>query len=69
MQLVLLRASIARPCGTWSDDDFDVFDSDRNVGRVCRVTDQPDSPWFWGVSFELTGRNSYTSQSEARKAH
>jgi hypothetical protein len=31
----------------------------RDVGRIYRVTDQPESPWFWGVSFQLTGRKSY----------
>jgi hypothetical protein len=26
---------------------------------VYRVVDRPDSDWFWGVSFQLTGRKSY----------
>jgi hypothetical protein len=38
---------------------FDVFDGDREVGRVCRVVDRPVSEWFWGVSFQLTDRKSY----------
>jgi hypothetical protein len=27
------RASKSRPSGQWSDDDYDVFDSDRHFGR------------------------------------
>jgi hypothetical protein len=37
----------------------DVFDGDREVGCVYRVADRPISEWFWGVSFQLTGRKSY----------
>jgi hypothetical protein len=36
-----------------------VFDGARDVGRIYRLTDQPDSGWFWDVSFQLTGRKSY----------
>jgi hypothetical protein len=32
--LILRRASVSRPSGSWSDNDFDVFDGDRCVGRV-----------------------------------
>jgi hypothetical protein len=32
--LVLKRASKHRPGGQWSDDDFDVFDGDRHIGRI-----------------------------------
>jgi hypothetical protein len=35
------------------------FDEDRNVGRVYRLDDRPDSVWFWGVSFQLTDPKSY----------
>ena len=57
--LILRRAKVSRPGGQWEDEDYDVFDGDRDVGRIYRVTDQPDSAWFWGVSFDLTGRKSY----------
>jgi hypothetical protein len=66
--LVLRRASQG---GDWNDYDFDVFDGEREVGRIYRVTDQPESPWFWGVSFHLTGRKSYghaDSLEEAKSA-
>jgi hypothetical protein len=31
--LILKSASKSRPSGTWSDDDYDVFDGERHVGR------------------------------------
>ena len=34
MRMFLLRrASIYRP-GHWADDDYDVYDGERNVGRI-----------------------------------
>jgi hypothetical protein len=32
--LVLRSASISRPSGSWSETDFDVFDGERDVGRI-----------------------------------
>ena len=32
--LTLKRASKSRPSGTWSDDDYDVFDGERHIGRI-----------------------------------
>jgi hypothetical protein len=32
--LTLKRASNSRPGGRWSDDDYDVFDGDRHIGRA-----------------------------------
>jgi hypothetical protein len=57
--LTLRRASIARPGGSWSEHDFDVLGGEREVGRMYRVVDRRYSDWFWGVSFQLTGRKSY----------
>jgi hypothetical protein len=59
MQLVLRRANISRKCGDWNDDDFDVFDGERSVGRIYRVNAGTEI-WFWGVSFLLTNRTSYS---------
>src|SRR5260370_34187986 len=57
MPLVLRRANVSRPGGSWSEDDFDVFDGDRSVGRVyCLDAQAGNETWFWGVSFQLTGR-------------
>ena len=35
--LLLKRASKSRPDGQWSDDDYDVFDSDRHIGRILKI--------------------------------
>jgi hypothetical protein len=56
-----LFSSKARVC--WAC--YDVFDGDRNVSNAGRET------WFWGVSFQLTGRQSYghvVSLEEAKVA-
>jgi hypothetical protein len=58
MQLILRRANISRRSGSWSETDYDVVDGKREIGRVYRVDDKPEV-WFWGVSFQLTGRKSY----------
>jgi hypothetical protein len=58
MQLVLRRANVSRKGGHWNDDDFDVFDGDQDVGRIFRMNAHEEL-WFWGVSFQLTGRKSY----------
>jgi hypothetical protein len=57
--------------GHW-DDDFDVSDGDRDVGRIYR-SNAHDEVWFWGLSFEfqLTVRKRYghaTSLDEAKAA-
>ena len=44
--------------GPWQHEDFDVFDGDREVGRIYRVNAH-DEIWLWGVSFQITGRKSY----------
>jgi hypothetical protein len=57
MSLILRRANVSRKSGTWQHEDYDVFDGERDVGRIYRLDDRPDSAWFWGVSFELTRRS------------
>ena len=37
MSLILRRAKISRKSGSWDDYDFDVFDGDRDVGRIYLV--------------------------------
>jgi hypothetical protein len=56
--LLLRRASLSRGGGEWQADDFDVFDGDRSVGRIYRVNASTEA-WFWGVKFDLTGRETY----------
>ena len=70
--LVLRRANVSRKSSGWQDEDYDVFDGERCVGRVYQVNDRPGrESWFWGVSFQLTGRKSYgyaPSLDEAKAA-
>jgi hypothetical protein len=49
--LTLLRASKSRPSGEWSDDDYDVRDGDRVIGRIMLHPQAPkDQPWFWTIT-------------------
>jgi hypothetical protein len=58
--LVLRRANVSRCSGQWQHDDFDVFDGEREVGRIYLVdSNDGQETSFWGVSFDLTGRKSY----------
>jgi hypothetical protein len=72
MQLTLRRASASRISGSWQHEDYDVFDGDRDVGRIYLMHAYGGTEtWFWGVSFDLTHRNSYgraKSLDEAKAA-
>jgi hypothetical protein len=49
--LILKSASKFRPSGEWSADDYDVFESDRHVGRIMRSPQAPQGePWFWTIT-------------------
>jgi hypothetical protein len=49
-----------------------VFDGERDVGRIYLIDGyDANEAWFWGVSFQLTGRKSYgraQSLDEAKAA-
>jgi hypothetical protein len=70
--LILRRADASRISGSWQHEDCDMFDSDREVGRIHLVDFRVgQKTWFWGVSFELTARKSYVhvaSLDEAKAA-
>jgi hypothetical protein len=58
--LILRRANVSRKSGSWQHEDYDVFDDDRDVGRIYLVDSNAGTEtWFWGVSFQLTNRKSY----------
>jgi hypothetical protein len=49
--LILKSASKSRPSGHWSDDDYDVLDGERHIGRIMLATMAPqDHPWFWTIT-------------------
>jgi hypothetical protein len=49
--LVLRRVNVSRISGSRQDDDFDVFDGERDVGRIYLVDDNGDPEMcFWGAS-------------------
>ena len=51
VMLTLKRASKSRADGQWSDDDYDVFDGDRLIGRILLVPQAPEGqPWFWTIT-------------------
>jgi hypothetical protein len=47
-QLILKRASASRSSGQWSDDDYDVLENGKIVGRIFRSPAAPTSrQWMW----------------------
>jgi hypothetical protein len=70
--LILRRANGSRKDGSRQHEDYDVFDGERELGRIYLVEGcGGNDTWFWGVSFRVTKRKSYeyaTSLEEARAA-
>ena len=49
--LTLVRANKSRGGGHWSDHDYDVYASDRVIGRIMLHPQAPkDQPWFWTIT-------------------
>ena len=49
--LVLKRANKSRGGSHWSDDDYDVYDGERVIGRIMLHPQAPkDQPWFWTIT-------------------
>jgi hypothetical protein len=51
-QLILVRPNKSRGRGQWSQDDYDVWDSDgKIVGRIFQSSHAPlERPWFWTIT-------------------
>jgi len=64
LRATLCVAAPSRISGEWQDEDYDVFDGERKVGRIYRVN-AAHGAWFW------TNRTSYghaDSLEEAKSA-
>ena len=56
----LRRASSSRSSGTWADDDYDVIEGERVIGRIYRYDSRAKETWFWGIdSLLIAGRSIY----------
>jgi hypothetical protein len=65
-KLSLARAARSRD-GEWSADDYDVFEGNRQVGRVMLTTRGPQGmPWFWTITArpESTQNRGYAVSCE-----
>jgi hypothetical protein len=50
--LTLQRASVSRPSGQWSEDDYDVVADSMVVGRIFKSAAAPvGTPWFWTLAY------------------
>jgi hypothetical protein len=49
--LTLRRARANRP-GHWQDDDYDVLDGERVIGRILKGIGNvaADAPWIWSIT-------------------
>jgi alkylated DNA nucleotide flippase Atl1 len=70
--LLLNRACKSRPSGEWSDNDYDVFDSNRHIGRIMWThAASRETPWFWTVTARLPNTmhdRGYATTREAAMA-
>jgi hypothetical protein len=47
---ILRRANVSRKGASWQHEDYDVFDGDRDVGRIYLVDSYDgNETWYWRV--------------------
>jgi len=68
--LILKRASASRPSGKWNDEDYDVLENGKVVGRIFNSAASPvGSPWMWTLAFghheDRTPTHGYEGTHEA----
>ena len=52
---LLKRASKSRLSCSWSDDDYDVFDGDWQIGRILwAYAANRDTPWLWTITAQVS---------------
>jgi hypothetical protein len=70
MALILKRASVGRPSGEWSEDDYDVLADGIAVGHIMKAAAAPvGMPWMWTLIFgqheDRTPTHGYEAPREA----
>jgi hypothetical protein len=69
MALILKRASVSRPSGEGSDDDYDVLADGMVVGRIMKAAAAPvGALWMWTLIFGHKGRTPTHSYAATREA-
>jgi hypothetical protein len=68
--LILKRATLSRPSGQWCDDDYDVLENGKVVGRIFDAAASPvGTPWMWTLAFgqheDRTPTHGYEPTREA----
>ena len=53
MSGLLLRRAFVYRSGHWVDDDYDVYDGERIIGRIFRAEagHPKETPWMWTIVF------------------
>jgi hypothetical protein len=67
--LILKHASVSRPSGEWNDDDYDVLNDGKVVGRILKAAASPvGAPWMWTLAHGYHKDRSPTHGYEADRA-
>jgi hypothetical protein len=68
-KVVLKHASVSRPSGEWNDDDYDVLNDGKVVGRILKAAASPvGTPWMWTLAYGYHKDRSPTHGYESDRA-